>query len=538
MAVFKRRWLMWDVARQRRFDRKEFLMVATKLSELGYNGIGLYLEGAFELKCLGGGIMRKGVMTHGDAIWAKEKCNELGIFLFPMTNVVGHMEHFLRQERFKYLCKDENTRNSDIAFTNPEAKEFVLKIINEYLEAFDTDYIHIGGDEAALNDKTRPLYAEFLSGLCDKLLADGIKVGIWNDLLCSHRELVAPFSRDVEIFDWHYYAHRTQSIEYFVGEGFKTVVACPSDNSWLGFCGHQYTRPWRNDEDLIPVTPDEVEALLVDMQNKGNPENLCGMLAHWEDTAGRDLWGQWSAFARAGLYMNGKFEPSTKNDEAIEIALFGRVTPYTEIMHIIQDEIHSAFYPSFGHQGWVGQAIFMLFNKKNFVDMGAEFIKRAFNLQPNTVEPISKIEKLLSEWKVENDFELYCKTYLVSVVDFMKSTISLTAAFARCEELYTRASKIQFTENEKARELVMEFADGFAATTKCIKQYKVTLGEFINIAPHIANDLVKLDNSIEYTERMYEYLTNFASAEEFALIPLPNINFVVDYAVDKTVIER
>jgi hypothetical protein len=45
MAIFKRRWFMWDVARQRRFDRKEFLMVATKLSELGYNGIGLYLEG-------------------------------------------------------------------------------------------------------------------------------------------------------------------------------------------------------------------------------------------------------------------------------------------------------------------------------------------------------------------------------------------------------------------------------------------------------------------------------------------------------------
>ncbi len=538
MAIFKRRWFMWDTARQRRFDRKEFIMVATKLSELGYNGIGLYLEGAFELKCLGGGILRKGVMTHEDAAWAKAKCDELGLYLFPMTNVVGHMEHFMRQERFKYLCKDDNTRSTNIAFTKPEAEEFVLKIIYEYLEAFDTDYIHIGGDEADLNDKTRPLYADFLSGLCDKLIADGIKTAIWNDLLCAHRELVAPFNRDVEIFDWHYYGHRTQSLEYFINEGFKTVVACPSDNSWNGFCAHQYMRPWRTDEDLIPVTPDEVEALFVDMAKVGDPENLCGMLAHWEDYNGRDLWGQWSAFARAGLYMSGNFEASTQDDDKIELAIFGRITPYTKIMHIIQDEIHAAFYPNFKHQGHVGATIPMLFYKNTFVEKGSDFILREVDLLPDVVEPLNKIEKLLSEWNTENDFELYCKTYLISVVDFIRSTITLTSAFSKCNALYTQAAKIQFSDNEKARELVLQFAEGFADTTKSIKQYKVTLGEFIDLAPHIAYDLDRLDNSIEYTERIYECLTTFASSENFAEVPLPNINYVIEYAVDKRVIAR
>lgn len=538
MKVFKRRWFMWDTARQRRFDRKEFLMVVEKLSKLGYNGVGLYLEGAFELKCLGGGIMRKGVMTHEDAKWAKSKCEELGIFLFPMTNVVGHMEHFLRQERFKYLCKEGNTRSNDIAFTVPEAEGFVLKIIYEYLEAFDTDYIHIGGDEADLNDKTRPLYANFLSGLCDKLIADGIKTAIWNDLLSAHRELVEPFNRDVEIFDWHYYGHRTQSLEYFINEGFKTVVACPSDNSWLGFCNHQYIRPWRTDEDLIPVTPDEVEALFVDIEKVGDPDNLCGLLAHWEDYNGRDLWGQWSAFARAGLYMSGNFDASTQDDEKIELALFGRITPYTKIMHIIQDEIHAAFYPCFKHQGYVGKTIPMLFNKNAFIEKGSDFIVKEADLFPCIVEPLNKIEKLLSEWKTENDFELYCKTYLVSVVDFIRATITLTSAFASCNSLYTKAAKIQFNDNEKARGLVKEFAERFAATTKCIRQYKVTLGEFIDLTPHIANDLNRLDNTIEYTERLYEYLNNFASSEDFVVIALPNINFVIDYAIEKSVIER
>ena len=69
MAVFKRRWFMWDLARQRRFDREEFLLVINKLADLGYNGLGLYLEGAFEFKSLGG-VLREGVMTYEDAAWA------------------------------------------------------------------------------------------------------------------------------------------------------------------------------------------------------------------------------------------------------------------------------------------------------------------------------------------------------------------------------------------------------------------------------------------------------------------------------------
>ena len=226
---------MWDLARQRRFDRKEFLMVVSKLSELGYNGLGLYLEGAFELGCVGGGILRKGVMTREDAAWAKKECEKLGIFLFPMTNVVGHMEHFLRQERFKHLCANLKQGSLDINFELPEAEDFALKIVHEYYEAFDTDYLHIGGDEAKLNDQNRPVYANFLSGLCDKLLAEGKKVAIWNDLLWEHQELVGPFSRDIEIFDWWYKGHRPMSIEFFRNAGFKNIIVCPCENSWVGF---------------------------------------------------------------------------------------------------------------------------------------------------------------------------------------------------------------------------------------------------------------------------------------------------------------
>ena len=534
MAVFNRRWFMWDLARQRRFDRKEFLMVVSKLSELGYNGLGLYLEGAFELGCGGGGILRKGVMTREDAAWAKKECEKLGIFLFPMTNVVGHMEHFLRQERFKHLCANLKQGSLDINFELPEAEDFALKIVHEYYEAFDTDYLHIGGDEAKLNDQNRPVYANFLSGLCDKLLAEGKKVAIWNDLLWEHQELVGPFSRDIEIFDWWYKGHRPMSIEFFRNAGFKNIIVCPCENSWVGFISHQFLRDWVKDPDQTPVDSDEIEAFLQDNVKVGDNENLCGLYTHWEDTMGRDLWGQWSPIARAGLFMQGKWEYKTRNDEALEKAIFGRITPYTEIMHIIQDEIHTLFR----NPALVSYVRMALFTKKNFNDAAIDSVNTGRNFMPEVEAAISKIDALLGGWNPENEFEACCKAELVSVSAMMKASFALKSAFADCGKLYTEAAKLQFTDPEKAKSLVLEFAEGFAFAAKLNREYYDALKKLIDLTAHTETDLIKLDSTYKYTTDFAETVKKLTEEESFSKIPLPTINFVLDFVLDDIVIEK
>ncbi len=531
MAVFKRRWFMWDFARQRRFDREEFLLVISKLADLGYNGLGLYLEGAFELKCLDGGKLRHGVMTHEDAAWAKEKCNELGIFLFPMTNVVGHMEHFLRQQRFVHLSS-EAAPGGDINFGTPEAKEFALKIVYEYLEAFDTDYVHIGGDEATLNDKNRPVYAEFLSGLCNELIADGKKVGIWADLLWKYKELVAPFSRDIEIFDWWYFAHHAESIEFFKNEGFKNIIVCPSENSWAAFAGHQYVRHWRNDEDQTPVTPDEVEAFLADGAKTLEPDNLQGMLTHWEATQGRDIWGQWSAIARAGLFMSGKLDLD-KADEQIEKAIFGRVTPSTEIMHIIQDEIHTLFeFPGFVAR--VRQSLFI----KDMFFKGSMEDNDGRDKSALAEEPIGKIEKLLEGWTPEGEYEKRVYLYLVSIAALLRAAFALRGAFFAEKELYTKAAMMQFSSPDEAKALVLKFAEGFDKAAELNRVYKAKLKDFIDITAHTPTDYIKLDNSYMYTSDISEFLKELASSPDFYEIPLPSVACILGWVMNRSVIER
>ena len=65
-TLFTKRYFMFDYARQRSFVRSEFLLCLDALSRLGYNGVGLYLEGAFDFNTIPG-VIRRGVMTKDDA---------------------------------------------------------------------------------------------------------------------------------------------------------------------------------------------------------------------------------------------------------------------------------------------------------------------------------------------------------------------------------------------------------------------------------------------------------------------------------------
>ena len=168
------------------------------------------------------------------------------------------------------------------------------------------------------------------------MLAEGLKPAIRNDMIWMEPELCEPFSRDVCIFDWNYYGHRPESVAFFKEQGFSGILVCPSDNSWEGVINRQRLCPHLKARTDWPVKPDEIEAFLDDAAQQ---PVYSGFLTHWDNTAGRCMWPQWSAFARAALYMNGELDPGAECDEAIEQKLFGRITPYTEVTHLLQNDI-------------------------------------------------------------------------------------------------------------------------------------------------------------------------------------------------------
>jgi len=513
-VCFERRWFMCDYARQRSFVREEFSLLLDGLARLGYNGVGLYLEGAFAFASIPG-VIREGVMTKDDAKWAVEEGKKRGIFVFPMTNVVGHMEHFFWQERFRDLC-GKNPNLMEMNFLDERAEAFAMQIVREYIDAFGTTFMHIGGDEVELTEETKIPYAKFLAKICKNLLDKGITPAIWNDMIWMDQPLCEYFDRRVAIFDWNYYGHRPESPKFFRELGFETVLACPCDNSWENFICHQHAEGYLGARKDMPVKSFEVEAMFEDAKNASVYN---GFFTHWENTYGANLWGQWTAFARGGLYMSGKLSEREVNDELIEERLFGRQTPYSAVTHILQDEApYDPFFGMMRNALYKPEAFRKLYSCLHELD-GVRKI--------DFYAAAQKAEDLLLTWKPEGAFEENCYRSMLAICDMMRASRTLLAAFDTTKA-YNEAAKRQFEDKAFALSVLDEMQKAYDDAIRAIKKYAQTHERAIAKTGHTRNDLALLSETVEILNRIKALLSGVGNAVD--RIPFPRFERLLDRA--------
>ncbi len=520
--VFKRRWIMHDMARQRVFDKREFLNIIELLKRMDYNGIGLYLEGAMEFKSIYG-IIREGVITYDDARWIVDECKKRDLFVFPMTNVVGHMEHFFAQERYRHLKMDHMTQ---LDFYNPEAESFVMNIVREYAEAFGTGMVHIGGDETHLTPETKMDYAKFLAKICDNLLADGIKPAIWDDMIWMDKPLCEPFSREVFLFDWNYYGHRPESIKFFRELGFKDLVVGPCDNSWETFITYQRLSGHLLAHTDIPVQPDEIEAFLEDEAETDDPEKLGAIITNWENNCGRNLWCQWSTFARAGLYMTGKLEARERNDELIEKTLFGRVTPYTSIVYMLHEVIvkHNLDH------NWSPRLKNCLFTAPALRTALLEAIEKpAFvDDMDNTLK---EIQEKLGNWTPADDIENYCMASMLSLHDMLRAGLELVKAFAKRDELYSKAAALQFSYPELAGQYLSKFIGGIRSAIETAVAARESYAWNLELVNVDKCDIQRMDLMIDLLCEIADTIEK--AFDNFERVPIPLLDKTIIGVIDR-----
>ena len=90
---------MFDFARLRSLHKGEFTCLISLLAKLGYQELGLYIEGAF-LPERNAGAIREEVLEQEDADWILKEAAEHGMSVLPMTNVLYHMEHFQQSHMY------------------------------------------------------------------------------------------------------------------------------------------------------------------------------------------------------------------------------------------------------------------------------------------------------------------------------------------------------------------------------------------------------------------------------------------------------
>lgn len=213
-------------------------------------------------------------LSYDDVKRLVKVCKENGIALVPKMNLIGHQsgihndptdgilhghntvmgdtsDGFLRE----YPEFDEQKEEEEILYarsiclSNEKALDVLFDLIDELMEVFESDKIHIGCDEGfnmGLCEKCSKipkfeLFANWVNKINDHVKGRGGEVFMWGDRLLSvsetgyneweasnmgtekARELI---SKDITICDWHYnMQEKYSSVEIFEKCGFKIFVS-------------------------------------------------------------------------------------------------------------------------------------------------------------------------------------------------------------------------------------------------------------------------------------------------------------------------
>ena len=209
-------------------------------------------------------------------------CKKHGIKLVPKMNLIGHQSGFPNEPTDgilhghndtaadipdgllrAYPSFDEQAGEREIHYarsiclSSRAARTVVYELIDELMEAFEADMIHIGCDEAfnvgmcpvCSKKSNAQLISDWINGINDHVKNRGGKILMWGDRLLPTDKTdydrweasdngtdgaINTLSRDIIICDWHYNKYsRYESVDIFGKAGFKIMIS-----------------PWREKENL------------------------------------------------------------------------------------------------------------------------------------------------------------------------------------------------------------------------------------------------------------------------------------------------
>lgn len=238
---------MYDIARDQSPQESSLLTLIDRTADAGFSACGLYLEHRFAYASApwaqGAGCLTPDVARRLAAHAAARR-----VRVIPFLNTLGHMEGFLHSAGGEWLREGAAEFGAQMCPSNPAAVEFARGLVQDALECFDNEWIHLGGDETrqlgqcpkcaarVASIGKAGLYGEYFGALCRWTLARGRRPCLWADMLLQHPEALAAIPRETILFDWQYEQRPRATTAKLRAAGFD-VVCCPSvhsyDAAWL-----------------------------------------------------------------------------------------------------------------------------------------------------------------------------------------------------------------------------------------------------------------------------------------------------------------
>ncbi|HVL39519.1 MAG TPA: family 20 glycosylhydrolase [Fimbriimonadaceae bacterium] len=262
-----RMWML-DVAREQAPTLDHLRQYVQLTQEAGFDALGLYLEHRFAYPST--------PWAHGEGCVTPDMIRTLrkefpGIQLIPFVNLLGHFEGMLYTEHGKRY-REELFQGMQADPSNPEFVRLAESILDDAVEIFDSEIVHIGGDETwqlgacpncrALvegagegKDGKALVYGRHFGPLAERVIRAGRRPAVWGDMFLDHPDALEWMPEETLVFDWQYFKGCRETSRRFVERGFA-VVGCPAL--------HTYNATWmhipQSEQNVREVTGD-VEAL-------------------------------------------------------------------------------------------------------------------------------------------------------------------------------------------------------------------------------------------------------------------------------------
>ncbi len=238
---------MYDLAREQAPTLDHLMGLAAVSLDAGYDGIGLYLEHRFAYPGL---PWARGTQALTPDTVRRVRSEFPSLQVVPFVNLLSHVEGFLYSQGGQGL-REGAGHGMQACPSRPETTAFAQKVLDDTLAVFDSEIVHIGGDEtwqlgdcpecraraeASTEDGKADLFAAHYAPLAQRVVAAGRRPAVWGDMILAHPAAGAAFPKETLIFDWQYFGGVAETAPRLAAHGHE-VVACPTlhvyDAAWM-----------------------------------------------------------------------------------------------------------------------------------------------------------------------------------------------------------------------------------------------------------------------------------------------------------------
>ncbi len=256
---FVARGVVLDISRDKVPTTETLHELIDMLASWKINQIQLYTEHTFAYQ------------NHPD-VWAKASpitgqqileldayCRERFVELVPNQNSFGHMERWLKHERYAPLAETHDWFDTpwglrlkgpfSLAPEDPGSLRLIQSLYDELLPHFSSHMLNVGCDETIDLGQGRSkaiceakgkgqVYLDYLLNIYRLASDRGRIMQFWGDIIIEHPELIPELPKDVIALEWGYEANHpfADHSQRFASSGIPFYV-CPGTSSWSTIAG-------------------------------------------------------------------------------------------------------------------------------------------------------------------------------------------------------------------------------------------------------------------------------------------------------------